>query len=93
MIQVNEYYDGAVKSMVANNKEGKFTVGVMEAGEYEFETATIEIMTVITGEMKVLLPRETEWKIYKPFDSYRIEKGDTFKLIIEETCAYRCQYL
>ena len=93
MIQVNEYYEGAVKSMAANNKEGKFTVGVMEAGEYEFGTATIEIMTVIAGEMKVLLPGENEWRIYKPFDSYRIEKGDSFKLIIKETCSYRCQYL
>ncbi|PLW93856.1 MAG: hypothetical protein C0592_04835 [Marinilabiliales bacterium] len=93
MIQVNEYYEGAVKSMAADNKEGKFTVGVMEAGEYEFGTATIEIMTVVAGEMKVQLPGETEWKVYKPFESYRIEKDKSFKLIIEETCSYRCQYL
>lgn len=93
MIQVNEYYEGKVKSMGADIKEGKFTIGVMEAGEYEFGTATIEIMTVVSGEMKVQLPGENEFKAVKPFDSFRVEKDASFKLIIEETCAYRCQYL
>ena len=93
MIQVNEYYEGTVKSMALETKDGKFTVGVMEKGEYEFTTACVEIMTVVCGEMKVLLAGSDNWQIIKPFNSFRVENGDTFKLEIEEVCSYRCQYL
>lgn len=93
MIQVNEYYEGTVKSMAVENKDGKFTMGVMEKGEYEFTTASIEIMTVVCGEMKVLLPNSDNWQIITPFNSFRIENGGTFKLEIKEVCSYRCQYL
>ncbi len=36
MITVNEYFDGAVKSLGYQTNEGKSTVGVMEEGEYKF---------------------------------------------------------
>jgi hypothetical protein len=38
------------------NEEGKSTIGVMEAGEYEFGTATVEYLTVTSGTMNVLIP-------------------------------------
>jgi len=41
MLAVNEYFGGTVKSIGLDNSEGKSTIGVMEAGEYEFGTATV----------------------------------------------------
>jgi len=64
MLQVNEYFDGKVKSIGLENEEGKSTIGVMEPGDYESGTATIEYMTVTSGTMNVLLPGETEWKSF-----------------------------
>ncbi len=69
MFNVNEYFDGKVKSMAFENNEGAVTAGVMAPGEYEFGTSTIEYMTVVSGELVVQLPGETEWKSYKPFET------------------------
>ena len=92
MFKTNEYFEGNVMSMAFENEEGRATVGVMAPGEYEFGTSTIEFMTVISGSMDVLLPGETEWKTYKSYETYRVEKDTKFKLIIKDTCAYKCVY-
>ena len=92
MFKTNEYFEGNVMSMAFENKEGRATVGVMAPGEYEFGTSSIEFMTVISGSMDVLLPGDTEWKTYKTFETYRVEKNSKFKLKIEDTCAYKCVY-
>lgn len=92
MFKVNEYYDGKVKSIAFNNEEGDVTVGVMAPGEYEFGTTTVEYMTVCSGELVVQLPGETEWKSYKPFETFIVEKDKTFKLKVAVDTAYKCVY-
>jgi len=62
MLKTNEYFGGKVVSIGLESAEGKATVGVMEAGKYEFGTSTIEIMTVISGSLTIQQPGETEWK-------------------------------
>ncbi|MBN2165677.1 MAG: pyrimidine/purine nucleoside phosphorylase [Marinilabiliaceae bacterium] len=92
MIKVNEYFDGNVKSLSTSNNDGNATVGVIAPGNYEFGTATVEIMTVIWGEFKALLPN-SDWKLYKKGESFRVEKGESFKVEVADTMSYLCQYL
>jgi uncharacterized protein YaiE (UPF0345 family) len=92
MFKVNEYFDGNVKSIALENKDGQATVGVMAPGEYEFGTSTVEYMTVISGMLTVLLPGESEWKDYKEGETFIVEKNATFKLKVREQTAYRCIY-
>jgi purine/pyrimidine-nucleoside phosphorylase len=92
MFKTNQYFDGNVMSMAFENEEGRATVGIMSPGEYEFGTSTIEYMTVISGGMTVLLPGNSEWKTFKPYDTFVVEKDSKFKLIIESDCAYKCIY-
>jgi len=92
MFKVNEYYDGKVKSLAFENKEGTVTVGVMAPGEYEFGTTTVEYMTVVSGELTVQLPGEEEWKSYAPFEAFIVEKDTSFKLIVKQETAYKCLY-
>ncbi len=93
MFNVNEYFDGKVKSFAFESKtEGKATIGVMAEGEYEFGTATIEHMTVTAGEMHVLLPGEQEWKTFKPFETFIVDKDKSFKVRTEGDTSYRCLY-
>ena len=92
MLKINEYFDGKVKSISFQEKSGPATVGVMEKGEYEFGTSTKEIMTVIAGSMKVLLPGENEWKTYAALDTFSVEAGKKFKLAIEADCSYHCLF-
>ncbi len=92
MFKTNEYFDGKVKSIALDSAEGNATIGVMAAGEYEFGTSTIEVMTVMSGKLSVLLPDETEWKVFKKFESFVVAKDVKFKVIANEDTPYLCLY-
>lgn len=92
MFNVNEYFDGKVKSLGFDNKNGAVTIGVMATGEYEFGTSTIEYMTVTSGEMKVLLPGESEWKVFGEFETFIVAKDTKFKVIVADQVSYKCVY-
>ncbi len=92
MYKTNEYFGGKVKSIAFNTTEGPATIGVMAVGEYEFGTSTVEYMTVISGKLTVRLPGKTEWKEYKPFETFIVEKDKKFQLIIKEESSYLCLY-
>ena len=64
----------------------------MEKGEYEFGTSTKEIMTIVAGSMKVLLPGEKDWKTFAAHDTFSVEADKKFKLIIGADCSYLCLY-
>ncbi len=92
MFNVNEYFDGKVKSLAFENNDGALTIGVMATGDYEFGTSTVEFMTVTSGKMTILIDGETEWKTYNEFETFRVEKDSKFKVKVEESTSYRCAY-
>ena len=92
MFKTNQYFDGKVVSIGLESAEGTATVGVMAAGEYEFGTATIEIMTVISGTLSILQPGETEWKTFNKFESFEVAKDVKFKVKCTEDTPYLCLY-
>ncbi len=92
MFKTNEYFDGKVKSIALESVEGKTTIGVMAAGEYEFGTSSLEIMTVLAGKLEVMLPGETAWKEYKKFESFVVAKDVKFKVKALIDTPYLCLY-
>ena len=92
MFKTNEYFDGKVKSIALESSEGTATIGVMAKGEYEFGTSTIEIVTVISGKLTIQQPSEKEWRTYKKFESFVVEKGVKFKVKCNEDTPYFCLY-
>ena len=92
MLKVNEYFDGKVKSIALENAEGNATAGVMEKGEYEFGTSTVEYMTVTSGSLKVLLPFSSEWVTYKKGETFIVAKDTKFKVKAAGQVAYYCIY-
>mgnify|MGYP003611841885 FL=1 len=92
MFKTNQYFDGKVVSIGLESAEGTATVGVMAAGEYEFGTATIEIMTIISGTLSILQPGETEWKTFKKFESFEVAKDVKFKVKCTKDTPYLCLY-
>jgi len=92
MFKVNEYFDGKVKSLAFQTADGPATVGVMAAGDYEFGTSTLEIMTVVSGTLTVKLPGSDAWKDYKAGSSFTIEAGKKFQLKGAADAAYLCLY-
>jgi purine/pyrimidine-nucleoside phosphorylase len=93
MISVNEYFDGNVKSLGYTTEKGKSTVGVMNPGQYEFSTGSAETMTVIEGEMEVLLPGETETEIYSSGAAYDVPANSKFTVVVHVQTSYLCEYI
>jgi hypothetical protein len=92
MLTVNEYFDGKVKSLGLNNTTGKNTVGVMDIGDYEFGTSTVEYMTVVSGALNVLLPDAKDWKVFKAGETFIVPANCKFQLKVSEQTAYLCRY-
>ena len=92
MVKVNEYFEGKVKSMVVDSSEGKKTVGVIESGEYEFNTDSKETMTIVSGAMSVFLPEYNEWEDFGTGSSFDVPAKSTFKVKVAEDTAYLCEY-
>ncbi len=72
--------------------DGPATIGVMAAGEYNFGTSSVEYMTVTSGELLVMQPGETEWKSFRPFETFIVTKGVTFKVKAQSDATYLCLY-
>ena len=92
MLETNEYFDGNVKSIGFKTASLPATVGVMEAGDYEFGTSQKETMTVVSGALTVMLPDASEWKTFKQDDSFIVEANEKFQLKVEVATAYLCTY-
>jgi uncharacterized protein YaiE (UPF0345 family) len=92
MFKVNEYFDGKVKSLAFETADGPATIGVMAAGDYEFGTSTLEIMTVISGLLTVKLPGSDVWNHYKAGGSFTVVAGKKFQLKVAADAAYLCLY-
>ncbi|PIJ52281.1 hypothetical protein BL250_04720 [Erwinia sp. OLTSP20] len=94
MLNVNEYFDGKVKSIGYDSAStGRASIGVMMEGEYAFGTGQKEEMTVVSGTLNVLLPGETEWKVYAAGQRFIVPGHSEFHLQIVEPSAYLCRYL
>ena len=64
----------------------------MAAGEYEFGTSTIEIITVISGTLTVKLPESTDWQNYSTGETFEVAAGKKFAVKVPEETAYLCTY-
>jgi uncharacterized protein YaiE (UPF0345 family) len=92
MLQVNEYFDGNVKSIALQTSTLPATVGVMAPGEYRFNTSAIEYITVVSGALTVKLPGETDWKTISENEGFTVAANQSFDLKVEVDTAYFCKY-
>lgn len=92
MLTVNEYFEGNVKSIAVENEEGTSTVGVMNAGEYEFGTTSVEYMNIVSGTVEVILPGESDWKTFSKGETFIVQKDQKFKIKMSAPVAYLCTY-
>jgi uncharacterized protein YaiE (UPF0345 family) len=92
MLNVNEYFDGKVKSIALQTATLPATVGVMAAGEYTFGTDCKEIMSVVSGELKVKLPGEDDWRTFTNGQTFEVPANEKFDVAAAVDTAYFCQY-
>jgi uncharacterized protein YaiE (UPF0345 family) len=92
MINVNEYFEGAVKSLAYATAQGRSTVGVIEKGEYEFGTSSHETMTIIEGRLEALLPGEQDWQVFTNGQTFEVAANTSFKVKTAVQSSYLCTY-
>ncbi|MFS2189165.1 pyrimidine/purine nucleoside phosphorylase [Mucilaginibacter sp. Mucisp84] len=92
MINVNEYFEGAVKSLAYTTPQARSTIGVIEPGEYEFGTSSHETMTVIEGSLEALLPGQSQWQTFTNGQVFEVEANTSFKVKTEIQSSYLCIY-
>ena len=91
---VNSYFDGKVTSRTVVFANGDTcTLGVMLPGEYEFGTDKKELMEIMSGDLEVLLPGESEWRTIQGGESFEVPASSKFQLKISGITDYCCSYL
>lgn len=92
MFDVNEYFDGKVKSIAFQTKTLPATVGVMDIGDYTFGTSQHETMTVVSGSLEITLKDESQSRIYQAGESFEVAADSSFDVKVVEQTAYLCTY-
>jgi purine/pyrimidine-nucleoside phosphorylase len=91
--KANVYFDGKVTSRTVLFADGtRKTLGIMMPGEYEFGTGSREVMEILGGEMKVLLPSREEWQVFEAGQSFEVPANSSFKLELVGMVDYCCSY-
>tara|TARA_R110000744_G_scaffold238171_3_gene355550 strand:- start:21957 stop:22301 length:345 start_codon:yes stop_codon:yes gene_type:complete len=93
MFNVNEYFEGNVKSIAFDTAVGNSTLGVMAPGEYEFGTSQHETMSVVSGAMTVKLPGASEWETFVAGQVFKVEANVKFQAQVSVNTAYLCDYV
>ncbi|MDN4502462.1 pyrimidine/purine nucleoside phosphorylase [Alteromonadaceae bacterium BrNp21-10] len=91
-MNINEYFDGNVKSIAFDTTGLPATVGVMAKGEYTFGTDSYEYMSVICGELIVKLPGSDEWQSVGRGEKFEVPANASFDVKVPVDTAYMCEY-
>ena len=83
MLKVNEYFDGNVKSIAFKTDTLPATVGVMAPGEYVFNTADKEEVTVISGALTIRRPEDTEDKTFSAGGTFNVAANCAFDVKLQ----------
>ncbi len=92
MLNVNEYFCGAVKSIGFTDQSGLASVGVMSAGEYSFNTSSAEIMHIISGSAQIKLSDTDHWQTISAGEHFQVPAHSSFLIKISQDTAYLCEY-
>lgn len=91
--RANVYYDGSVTSRTVIMPDGtRKTLGIMQPGEYSFNTESRELMEVMAGKARVLLPGEEEWRTYGEGETFEVGANSSFRISTNSVLDYCCSY-
>ena len=92
MLNINEYFNGTVKSSSFTSNTSPASVGVMAAGEYNFSTSSPEIMHIISGNAEVQLANTDSWISFAAGQHFKVAGNSSFLIRITGDTAYLCEY-
>lgn len=76
--EANVYFDGQVTSRSVILQDGsRKTLGIMLPGEYEFNAGDKELIEILSGKLRVLLPGN-DWVNVNGGESFEVPANSTF---------------
>jgi len=93
MLKHNTYFEGKVQSVGFERNGRSQTVGVIDVGEFHFNTQAAERMTVISGELSVRLQGAAEWHTYPAGTVFEVASQSGFDVRAHSPAAYLCEFL
>ena len=92
--KANVYFDGKVTSRNIEFEDGtKKSLGIMQVGEYRFNTDSAEVMEIIGGEIEVKLADEDEFVALNTPCRFEVPKNSYFDIRVKSLCDYICTYI
>lgn len=92
--EANIYFNGKVTSRTLQFADGSSkTLGIMQPGEYTFNTDAAEIMEILSGTLDVLIADATEWKTIRGGESFEVPAKSSFQLKVTDLTDYCCSFL
>lgn len=92
--EANIYFNGAVASHTVLFADGtKKTLGVMQPGEYTFNTGAAELMEILSGELDLQLAGENGWRRIGGGHSFEVPANSSFTMKVQTVSDYCCSFL
>lgn len=92
--KANVYFDGAVTSRTVIFADGtKKTLGIMQPGEYTFNTAAAEIMEIMTGDLEYRVGDSGAWKHVAGEESFEVPADSSFTMKVNTLSDYCCSFI
>ncbi|KIL39539.1 hypothetical protein SD70_19230 [Gordoniibacillus kamchatkensis] len=92
--KANVYFDGKVTSRTVLFADGtRKTLGIMLPGEYDFGTDSKEIMEIVAGRLKVLIPGRSDWLEIDGSGTFEVPAHARFQLVVYSVTDYCCSYV
>jgi hypothetical protein len=89
----NVYFDGGVQSLGFEPEGSRATVGVIQPGTYRFDTDAAERMTVVAGELEVLVDGTSAWVRHEAGAVFTVPGSSAFEVRTAGPAAYLCEFL
>jgi uncharacterized protein YaiE (UPF0345 family) len=93
MLKHNSYFEGKVQSVGFERNGRQHTVGVVDVGEFHFNTNGAERMTVVTGELFVRQSGAGDWRVYPAGTAFEVAAKSGFDVRADQPAAYWCEFL
>jgi uncharacterized protein YaiE (UPF0345 family) len=91
--KANVYFDGKCVSHTVMFPNGtRSTIGVIFPSTLTFNTAAPELMEINSGNCKVRLQGETDWKTFGAGEKFTVPGKSSFDIEVTEMVDYVCHF-
>jgi uncharacterized protein YaiE (UPF0345 family) len=92
--KANVYFDGKVVSHAVTTADGsRKSLGVIQTGQYHFETAGAERMDIIAGSCRARVRGEADWTTYTAGSGFDVPARSAFDIAVDDGLTeYLCSF-